>query len=87
MSQEEAKNQSPIFSPPTTNAMQLVVCRQTETKEFHRQSDIYVDAFKAENRKIDRYNVSNADNFDEMNDLSNEDSEFFKRIKTFIQNL
>jgi arylformamidase len=87
MSQEEAKNQSPIFFPPVTNAMQLVVCGQKETKEFHRQSDIYVDAFKTVNRKIDRYNVPNADHFDEMNDLSNEDSEFFKKIKYFIQNL
>jgi arylformamidase len=87
MNQEEAKKQSPIFSPPTTNAMQLVVCGQAETKEFHRQSDIYVEAFKTNFRKIDRYNVPNADHFDEMNDLSNEDSEFFKKIKSFIQNI
>ena len=87
MDQEEAKNQSPIFFPPTTNVKQLVVCGQAETKEFHRQSDIYVDAFKTENRKIYRYNVPNADHFDEMNDLSNEDSEFFKKIKSFIKSL
>ena len=87
MNVEEAKAQSPIFSPPITNAPQLVVCGEAETDEFHRQSNIYFEKFKTEKRKIERYIVPNADHFDEMNDLSNENSEFFQKITLFINKL
>ena len=85
MDKEEAKSQSPIYLPPRTNARQLIVYGANETDEFHRQSNIYYEKFKSEERKIERFIVPDADHFDEMNDLSNESSEFFKKMKKFIE--
>ena len=85
MDKEEAKSQSPIYLPPKTNAQQLIVYGANETDEFHRQSNIYYEKFKSEERKIERFIVPDADHFDEMNDLSNESSEFFKKMKKFIE--
>ena len=85
MDKEEAKSQSPIYLPPKTNAQQLIVYGANETDEFHRQSNIYYEKFKSKERKIERFIVQDADHFDEMNDLSNESSEFFKKMKKFIE--
>ena len=85
MDKEEAKSQSPIYLPPKTNAQQLIVYGANETDEFHRQSNIYYEKFKSKERKIERFIVPEADHFDEMNDLSNENSEFFKKMKKFIE--
>ena len=85
MDKEEAKSQSPIYLPPKTNAQQLIVYGANETDEFHRQSNIYYEKFKSQERKIERFIVPDADHFDEMNDLSNESSEFFKKMKKFIE--
>ena len=85
MDKEEAKSQSPIYLPPKTNAQQLIVYGANETDEFHRQSNIYYEKFKSKERKIERFIVQDADHFDEMNDLSNESSEFFKKMKEFIE--
>ena len=85
MDKEEAKSQSPIYLPPRTNAQQLIVYGANETDEFHRQSNIYYEKFKSEERKIERFIVPDADHFDEMNDLSNESSKFFKKMKEFIE--
>lgn len=87
MNKEEAKSQSPIYLTPKTNAPQLVVYGANETDEFHRQSNIYYEKFKSKERKIERFIVPEADHFDEMNDLSNENSEFFKKMKEFIEKL
>jgi len=84
MDKEEAKNQSPIYLLPKTNAPQLVVYGANETDEFHRQSDMYYKKFNSNERIIKRYIVSDADHFDEMNELSDEKSEFFKKMKEFI---
>ena len=73
------------YLPPKTNAQQLIVYGANETDEFHRQSNIYYEKFKSKERKIDRFIVPEADHFDEMNDLSNENSEFFKKMKKFIE--
>src|SRR5690606_17743729 len=45
MDAAEAKAQRPMNHPPVSNAPQLVVCGGAETDEFHRQSDMYVQAF------------------------------------------
>ena len=87
MNKEEAKSQSPIYLTPKTNAPQLVVYGANETDEFHRQSNIYYEKFKSKERKIERFIVPEADHFDEMNDLSNKKSEFFKKMKEFIEKL
>lgn len=84
MDAAEAERESPMNNPPTTNAPQLVVCGGKETEEFHRQSDMYVEAFATADRKIDRYSVPDCDHFDELNALANPDHDFFKKSFALI---
>lgn len=79
MDAAEAERESPMNHPPVTTAPQLVVCGGKETPEFHRQSDMYVEAFKTAERRIERYTVPDVDHFDELNVLARDDSEFFRK--------
>ncbi len=81
MDEGEADSQSPMNNPPVTDAPQLVVCGGAETAEFHRQSDMYVEAFSSAKRTIERYSVPAADHFDELNALVDEASPFFQKTK------
>jgi arylformamidase len=84
MDAAEAERESPMNHPPVTNAPQLVVCGGRETEEFHRQSDIYVEAFATAERKMERYSVPDCDHFDELNALANADHDFFKKSYALI---
>ena len=81
---EEAIEQSPTFIPPVTNAPQLVVAGGGETTEFLRQSDDYADKFRTVERSMERYNVPEADHFDELERLSEDDSVFFEKCMMLI---
>ncbi len=82
---EEAEAQSPMLNhPPLTDAPQMVVVGGAETDEFHRQAQMYVDAFATKTRKVDLYIVPEVDHFDELNVLSDPSSEFFKRVMAII---
>lgn len=85
MNASEAERESPMNNPPTTNAPQLVVCGGAETEEFHRQSDMYVDAFASADRRIERYSVPDCDHFDELNALADPNHDFFKKSLKLIQ--
>ena len=76
----EADRESPMTNhPPTTDATQLVVVGGTETDEFHRQAQMYIDAFANDARKMALYVVPDVDHFDELNVLADPNSEFFKQ--------
>ena len=80
MDAAEAEAQSPVIHhPPITDAPQMVVVGGAETAEFHRQAQMYVDAFGNEDRTIDSYIVPDVDHFDELNVLADNSSEFFIR--------
>jgi arylformamidase len=80
MDPEEAEAQSPMTRhPPVTDAPQLVVVGGAETPEFHRQAQMYQDAYKTETRKIDLYVVPGVDHFDELNVLVDPASPFFRK--------
>ena len=80
----EAIEESPLFIPPVTDAPQLVVVGGAETAEFLRQSDVYCEKFQSDNRKMERYDVPDADHFDELNRLAEEDSVFFQKSMALI---
>ncbi len=85
MSQEEAERESPMTNhPPATNAQQLVVVGGAETAEFHRQSQMYVDAFNDDNRLVELYVVPDVDHFDELNVLANPNSTFFEKVRALM---
>lgn len=87
MDAAEAEAQSPMLNhPPCTNAPQLVVVGGAETDEFHRQAQMYHDAFKTADRSMDIYVVPGVDHFDELNVLADQDSPFFKKTLALITN-
>ncbi len=86
MDEAEAESQSPMINhPPVTNAPQLVVVGGAETAEFHRQSQMYYEAFRNNERKMEMYIVPDVDHFDELNVLSNPDSQFFMKTLGYIK--
>ncbi len=81
MDAEEAVRESPMLNhPPSTNAPQIVVVGGAETDEFHRQAQMYVDAFDNDDRSIDLYVVPDVDHFDELNVLADSNSPFFQKV-------
>ena len=85
MDAEEAESESPMINhPPSTDAPQLVVVGGDETEEFHRQANMYVDAFSSQKRLMEMYTVPGVDHFDELNILADKDSEFFSKVIKLI---
>lgn len=85
MDAKEANLESPMTNhPPHTNAPQLVVVGGAETDEFHRQSEMYVNSFKTQQRMIEMYVVPDVDHFDELNVLADQESTFFKKVCAMI---
>jgi arylformamidase len=86
MDKTEAQAESPMTNhPPITNAPQLVVVGGGETTEFHRQSQMYVDAYANMDRVIDLYIVPNVDHFDELNVLADITSPFFTKTLAILE--
>lgn len=81
---EEAVKESPAFFPPLTDAPQLVVVGGAETQEFLRQSDDYCSKFATAERAMERYDVPDADHFDELERLAEDDSVFFEKSMKLI---
>lgn len=85
MDEKEAETQSPMLChPPHTNAPQLVVVGGAETNEFHRQAQMYYDAFSSAERPMAIYVVPGVDHFDELNVLADPDSTFFKKTLSLV---
>lgn len=85
MDEEEAHKQSPMtLHPPVTDAPQLVVVGGAETSEFHRQTNMYVEAYNNSQRSVTSYVVPEVDHFDELNVLADTSSEFFNLCLAFI---
>jgi len=85
MDEAEAEAESPMLNHhPVTNAPQLVVVGGAETDEFHRQAQMYVDAFSSDQRPMEMYVVPGVDHFDELNILSDTGSEFFNKTLTLV---
>jgi arylformamidase len=81
----EARKESPCNIPPVTNATQLVAVGGTETTELIRQSDDHAARYATAQRQMPRYTVPNADHFDALEPLAQEDSEFFSQVMALIR--
>ena len=85
MDEKEAEAESPMLNhPPRTNAPQMVVVGGAETDEFHRQTQMYFDAFNTPDRPMEVYVVPGVDHFDELNVLSDPESPFFKKVMAIL---
>lgn len=80
----EARRESPCNHPPVTDAPQLVVAGAAEPAELIRQSDDYARQYRTERRTMERYNVPQADHFDELEPLVRDDSELFRKVMALI---
>lgn len=81
----EAESQSPMVNhPPCTNAPVLLLVGAAETEEFHRQAQMYADAFTRTKRKIELCLVPEVDHFDVLNTLANPKSGIFQKAITLI---
>lgn len=86
MDEAEAESQSPMLNhPPATDSPQLIVVGGAETDEFHRQAQMYYDAFSTADREMDIYFVPEVDHFDELNVLADPDSPFFQKTLGLIR--
>ncbi|MDA4848633.1 alpha/beta hydrolase [Hoeflea poritis] len=80
MDAAEAEAESPMTGhPPVTDAPQMVVVGGAETPEFHRQAQMYVNAYATSVRRIELYVVPDVDHFDELNVLADPASPFFTK--------
>lgn len=85
MDAQEAEAQSPVIHhPPVTNAPQMLAVGGIESTEFHRQAQMYVDAFASPNREMTLYVVPDVDHFDEINVLAESNSPFFAKALALI---
>ena len=84
MNIEEAKEESPYFIQPKTDAAQLVVVGGGETKEFLRQSDSYVEKYQTKSRVMKRINVADDDHFDVVETLADPNSELFNQTMDLV---
>ena len=80
----EAIEQSPVFQPPLTNAPQLIAVGGGETAEFLRQSNQYAAQYATSERSMERYDVPEADHFDVLERLAEDDSVFFGKSMSLI---
>ena len=86
MDEAEAEAESPMINHhPVTNAAQMVVVGGAETDEFHRQAQMYHDAFSTADRPIELYVVPGVDHFDELNVLADQTSPFFNKTMALMQ--
>lgn len=86
MDAEEAHSQSPMtMHPPATNAPQMVVVGGSETDEFHRQANMYLEAYATKERPMEVYVVPGVDHFDELNVLVDKDSPFFSKTLAMVK--
>ena len=87
MDEAEAEAESPMTNhPPATNAPQLVVVGGAETSEFHRQANMYAEAYGNNDRKIGLYVVPGCGSFfDELNVLVDPSSTFFQKSCDMIK--
>ena len=82
---QEAEDQSPMTRhPPVTNAPQLLAVGGTETPEFHRQAQMYIDAYATPTRPMELTTVPGVDHFDLLNVLTDPASPFFAKVSAFV---
>ncbi|MEZ5653444.1 MAG: alpha/beta hydrolase [Burkholderiaceae bacterium] len=84
MDVDEARAESPCNLPPLTDAPQLVIAGAREPAELLRQSDDHAARIRTDARRVERYNVPDADHFDELEPLTDENSVLFGKVMALI---
>lgn len=82
---EEAEAQSPMTRhPPVTNAPQLLAVGGAETSEFHRQAEMYIEAYATPARPMELCIVPEVDHFDLLNVLTDPESAVFAKVCALV---
>ena len=81
---DEVNIASPMKQNPESLAPLLLGYGVNEPPDMHRQTLQYFDTFKDKSPKMECVAIPDADHFDVVNVLSDENSDLFKRILSFI---
>jgi arylformamidase len=80
-----ARDYSPLFKEPASDAPVLATLGQAETSQFHRQTDWFVEAWKRHGIRIERYAEPGVDHFDYVNRLADAKTELFRRCLAWLK--
>ncbi len=81
----EAGCESPLNHLPTRRAPQLIAYGARDTDELRRQSQRYAAALAERGSDVAQYAVPGCDHFDQLNELANADSPFFRQSLALIR--
>ena len=80
-----ARDYSPLFKKPASDAPVLATLGGGETQQFHRQTDWFVEAWKRHGIRIERFAEPEVDHFDFVNRLADAKSELFRRCFAWLR--
>lgn len=80
-----ARDYSPLFKKPATDAPVLATLGGGETSQFHRQTDWFVENWKTHGIRIERFAEPEVDHFDFVNRLADAKSELFRRCFAWLR--
>lgn len=78
MDEASAHACSPMFLKPVSDAPVLVTLGGQETRQFHRQTERFVETWKTHGTTIEQYTEPGVDHFDVVNRLAEMDSGIFQ---------
>lgn len=84
MDAEEARAASPIYRRPPVDTPHLVAYGANEPPDMHRQSKAYVDQMRSCVSSLECLAVREADHFETVDVLADEQSELFARAVSFF---
>lgn len=79
-----ARDYSPLFKKPASDAPILATLGGGETRQFHRQTDWFVEKWKTYGVRVERYAEPEVDHFDYVNRLADAKSALFGKVKGWL---
>lgn len=80
-----ARDYSPLFKQPATDAPVLATLGDGETREFHRQTDWFVETWKGHGLRVERFAEPAVDHFDYVNRLADAKSALFGKVRGWLK--
>jgi arylformamidase len=81
---ETVLSESPLFQIPAAGPPIQVLVAQEESREFHRQAELFVDAYRAKGHRAEHVVVPLSDHSTYVYDLGNPDSSTCTAISEFL---
>ncbi len=85
LNHEIIRRESPLFNIPSNGPPMLISLGENESLEFHRQSAVYLDTWKANGLKAEMLVQPGKNHITAVEDLARPDSVLCEALATFIQ--